>query len=134
MPPPGRKALKSWGGSPLRTAVALLVGRTERERGPGMSHPAKHPLRDRIEVDFVEADVEMAFNLVDMAEAEVGLGNSALASHAIESAEDVFSDIEQRLARMAAEARTSLATLAGELRREIDLAKPHHSRANRKAS
>jgi len=99
-----------------------------------MSHPAKHPLRDRIEVDFVEADVEMAFNLVDMAEAEAGLGNSALASHAIESAEDVFSDIEQRLARMAAETRMPLARLAGELRREIDLAKLHHSRANRKAS
>jgi len=99
-----------------------------------MSHPVGHPLRDRIAVDLVEADVEAAFSLVDLAEAAVGQGNSVFAADALERAEEVFGDIEGRLAGLGAGARTPLAELAAELRREIDLAKLHHSRAKRRAS
>ncbi len=99
----------------------------------GMSHPVGYPLRDRIGVHFVEADVEMAFNLVDMAETESELGNATLASQVIHSAEEVFSDIEQRLERLDEKARAPFTDLVGELRREIDLAKLH-ARTDRKAN
>jgi hypothetical protein len=96
-----------------------------------MSRPGMNPLRDRIATELVEADVEMAFNLVDMAEAESGAGDPALASHVIESAEQVLGDIEQRLARLEADARLPFTALVSELRREIDLARQHNSGTDR---
>lgn len=90
-----------------------------------MSHPVGYPLRDRIAVELMEADVEMAFSLVDMAEAESLRGNSVFALHAIESAEEVFGDLAQRLAHLEANAQIPFTALVDELRREIDLAKLH---------
>ena len=95
-----------------------------------MSHPVGRPLRDRMEVDFVEADVEIAFTLVDLAESESGEGNCERASHVIGSAEAVFGDLEQRLSRMAPEAQRPFAGLLEEVRREIELAKRHNSGIN----
>lgn len=92
-----------------------------------MSHPVGSLLRNRIEVGFVEADVEIGFNLVDLAETESGRGNASLASRVLQDAEDVFHDIEQRLQRVAPGDRGSFGPLVGELRREIDLAKLRNS-------
>jgi hypothetical protein len=92
-----------------------------------MSHPVGSVLRDRIEVGFVEADVEIGFTLVDLAEAECGCGNSSSASRVLKDAEDVFHDIEQRLQRLNIQERGCFHSLVSELRREIDLAKSHHS-------
>lgn len=88
-----------------------------------MSHPLGSPMRDRIEVAFVEADVEIGFNLVDMAQGEHGRGNSLIADRVLEDAEDVFHDIELRLDRLGGSERGHFAALVGELRREIDEAK-----------
>ena len=96
-----------------------------------MSHPVERPLRERMDVDFVEADVETAFTLVDMAESELGEGNAEPAAHAIGNAETVFADLEQRLSRLPPAAQRPFTRLVEEVRREIDLAKLHHSRANR---
>lgn len=91
-----------------------------------MSHSGQFSMRNRIEVEFVEADVEMGFNLVDMAEAECGRGNPVLASRVLEDAEDVFDDIQRRLQRLDAGNQGCFGPLVGELRREIDLAKSHN--------
>ena len=90
-----------------------------------MSHPMGAPLRDRMDVEFLEADVEIGFNLVDMAGRECMQGDLPLASRVLQDAEDVFRDLELRLVRAGARERESFAPLVQELRREIDLAKPH---------
>jgi hypothetical protein len=85
-----------------------------------MSHPVGFDKRDRIEVGFVEADVEIGFNLVDMAQAECERGNPLLATRVLEDAEDVFTDIQQRLDRLGPTETGHFGALVGELRREID--------------
>jgi hypothetical protein len=84
-------------------------------------------LRDRIQVGLVEADVEMGFTLVDMAETESARGNPALASRVLRDAEGVLHNIEQRLERLAVGEREPFAPLVQELRRQVDLAKLRNS-------
>ncbi len=81
---------------------------------------------DRLRVEFVEADLEIGFSLVDMAEGESICHHPEVALKALKVAEDVFIDIEQRLKALAAESR-HFEPLVGELRRAIDLAKSHAS-------
>ena len=89
-----------------------------------MSHPVGAALRHRIELEFVEADVEIGFSLVDMAERELGSGNPAFASRALHEAEEVFNDIRRRLECVGDREREPFGPLVEELRREIDSAKP----------
>ena len=96
----------------------------------GMSHPVGYPLRARIEVEFIEADIETAFALVDMAESESGRNNFALASEVVANAEEVCRDLDQRLARLPDKAKLPFDALVGEVRRELDLARLHSSRSN----
>jgi hypothetical protein len=91
-----------------------------------MSHSGQSSMRNRIEVEFVEADVEMGFNLVDMAEAECGRGNALLATRVIEDAEDIFADIQQRLQRLDTGNQNCFGPLVDELRRQIDVARSHN--------
>lgn len=70
----------------------------------------------------MEADVEIGFNLVDMAESD-----SSLATRALEDAEDVFEDIRCRLDRLGALERGHFTALVGELRRQIDVAREQNS-------
>ncbi len=88
-----------------------------------MPHFYRSPLRDRIRVELVEADVEIIFSLVDSAEAASLRGNAAFASRAIQDAEDVFRDIEQRLHALGRLQREPFRQLMDELRKEIDVAK-----------
>lgn len=88
-----------------------------------MSHPVGAPLRDRMDVEFVEADVEIGFNLVDMAAQELDSGNQTLASRLLEDAEGVFQDIGQRLEKTGAGSRASFGPLVAELRKSIDVAR-----------
>ncbi len=92
-----------------------------------MSHPVGYPLRARIEVQFIEAGIETAFALVDMAETESGRNNFALASQVVATAEEVFRDLDQRLAKLPENAKTPFDALVGEVRRELDLARLHSS-------
>ena len=88
-----------------------------------MPHPYR-PAAVRIPMELVEADFEIAFNLVDLAE-----GDRTLAARVLAEAETVFLDIETRLARMDARESQPFHPLAGELRREIDLARLHTGEA-----
>jgi len=97
-----------------------------------MSQPVPHragehraSLKDRIERELIEADIEMGFRLVDTAEAVVTDADVAFALHAADSAEEVCRDIEQRLSRLNESAREPFVPLLEELRREIESARPH---------
>lgn len=85
-----------------------------------MPPPYGARLPDRIRVEFVEADVEIIFSLLDSAEAALLRGDTAFASHALADAEGVFLDIEQRLFRLGVIESGPFDSLVAELRSEID--------------
>lgn len=82
-------------------------------------------MRDRMRMRFAEADFEIGFSLVDMAEAEAILGNSARAARILNDADQVFLDIQQILCKLAIPDRGPFEPLLGELDRAIGLAKLH---------
>jgi hypothetical protein len=58
----------------------------------------EHALRARIEAQSIEADIETAFALVDMAEGESERNNFALAAEVVANAEEVRRELD--LARL----------------------------------
>ena len=92
-----------------------------------MPHSFRGPLRERIRVELVEADLEAGFRLVDIVETEAGFGSRLRAVRALQDAEDVFSDIQQRLGHLEAPEKIPFEAIVGELRRAIDLARLHSS-------
>lgn len=95
-----------------------------------MSHPIGYPLRERIEVEFLEADVETGFTLVDMADEQAELGNSAMAARTLKSVDAVLNDIEQRMERLSRGQRSPFESLVEELRHQIERAKLHDMPTN----
>lgn len=89
--------------------------------GPGC------PLRDRIEVEFVVADVEIGFNLVDLAEHESKSGDLSILARVLHNVDDVLHDIDRRLSRLGEADKASFEPLVAELRREVQLAKARTS-------
>jgi hypothetical protein len=81
----------------------------------------------RLRIEFVEADFEIGFNLVDIAEGESIQAHHAQAGRALADAEDVFAAIQQRLKVLDATDSCHFEPLVGELRRAIDLAKLHNA-------
>ena len=81
--------------------------------------------QERLRVEFVEADFEIGFSLVDMVEGESLSDHPAEAQKALKVAEEVFVDIEHRLDALAPTESSHFLPLVGELRRAIDLAKSH---------
>jgi hypothetical protein len=74
-------------------------------------------------VQFAEADIEIGFSLVDMAEGEAIRGNYARASWILKDADRVFLDIQQTLRRWTVSDRAPFGPLLKELDRAIGLAK-----------
>ena len=94
-----------------------------------MSHPVGAPLPDRVGVEFVEANVEIGFHLVDLAENEGKMGNLPVAFRILVDADAVYHDIELRLERSGPRERESFGPLVAELRREIDCVKIRYHRS-----
>lgn len=90
-----------------------------------MPHHPKAPLRDRIRLKFAEADIEIGFSLVDIAEAESIYGNYARAARILRDADDIILDIQKILCRLQTPDRSPFEPLLGELNRAISLAKLH---------
>lgn len=96
-----------------------------------MLHPGGTKTSARITVELIEADFEIGFSLVDLAQADSNAGDLSGARRVLRDAEDVFRDIEQRLLRLDAGQSQTFASLKSELRREIDEATARmHSLAN----
>ena len=88
-----------------------------------MPPPYGARLPNRIRVELVEADVEIIFSLLDSAEDAFTRNDSGFAVHALDHAENVFRDIEQRLLRLGGTESGPFVMLVSELRKEIDLAR-----------
>jgi hypothetical protein len=73
----------------------------------------------RVSVELVEADIEIGFCLVDLAES-----CPADATRLVANAEEVYEDLLARLTRLEPLERSNFQPLVTELRRAIDLALP----------
>jgi hypothetical protein len=71
----------------------------------------------RVRVELVEADFEIGFSLVDLADSR-----PSEASRLLANAEEVYADIQARLTGLPSSEGDSFKPLATELRRAIDLA------------
>ena len=87
-----------------------------------MPDAQNHRASDRIRVDLIEADVDMAFSLVDDAREEYHEGNVEFAQAALDDANKVVRDIEDRLAKLDAGQRAPFGPLLEELRKSIGAA------------
>ncbi|MEO8659194.1 MAG: hypothetical protein ABI693_12035 [Bryobacteraceae bacterium] len=90
-----------------------------------MPQPNPRRVSDRILTELIEADIEIAFRLVDMAEDYVHDGDMANAVRAIHDADEVLLDIRRRLDEMGSEKGWPFDILLEEVRRAIALAKSH---------
>ncbi|HXJ42303.1 MAG TPA: hypothetical protein VNH18_23690 [Bryobacteraceae bacterium] len=90
-----------------------------------MSRPNLRRMSDRILTEMIEADFEIAFTLVDMAEEQLLGGDAAYTSQALHGADQVLLDIRGRLDAMGREKGQPFDPLLTELNRAIGLAKSH---------
>ena len=88
-----------------------------------MSGAHRIRVAERITRELIEADFEIAFNLIDLSQAELERGDRPSASRALQDAEDVFLDIERRLALIGDLESRPFTPLVGELKRQQALAK-----------
>ena len=65
-----------------------------------MSHPMRRDVAAKIAVQFIEADVEAGFALVDEARAYRASGQPQFSSRVRQDAEEMIADIERRLQRL----------------------------------
>jgi len=80
---------------------------------------------ERIHTEMIEADIEIAFSLVDMAEECLRERDVISAGHVLRDADDVLLDIRRRVAALGSEKRWPFDPLLGEVNRAIALAKSH---------
>ena len=93
--------------------------------GSLMSQPNPRRVSDRILTELIEADIEIAFRLVDMTEDYVRDGDLASAVLALHHADEVQLDIQRRLHEMGSKEGWPFDTLLEEVRRAIALARSH---------
>ena len=84
-----------------------------------MREQQNHRASERIHVELIEADVDMAFGLVDHAREEFHEGNVEFARAALDDAERVLIDREEHLGRIDAERSAPFGALADELRKAL---------------
>ena len=84
-----------------------------------MHEEPNHRASDRVRVELIEADVDMAFGLVDDAREQFQAGNVEFARAALDDAERVLSDIKERLGKIDAANSAPFGSLVDELRKAI---------------
>jgi hypothetical protein len=84
-----------------------------------MPNQPNHRASDRIRIELIEADVDIAFGLVDDALEEFRGGNAAFAHRALSEAERVLVDIDTRLHNLEPESAAPFGPLVDELRKAI---------------
>ena len=80
---------------------------------------------ERVVTGLIEADVEIAFSLVDLAEECLGEHDLECAGRVLHDADEVLLDIERRLDVIGREKSWPFDPLLGEVRRAIALARSH---------
>jgi len=81
-----------------------------------------HRLQEKVRLDLIEADVDMAFALVDDAREEFYEGDRLFAERALKDAKRVLHDIDIRLRLLEPERMLPFTPLIDELRKFINLA------------
>ena len=84
-----------------------------------MSSEHQYRASERIQVELIEADVDIGFGLVDSALGELRAGNLTFARRALQDAEKVLLDIDERLRQIDEERRGPFGPLVDELRKSI---------------
>jgi hypothetical protein len=79
----------------------------------------RRKVSDQVLVQLIEADVESGFGLVDEAKVHWIQGNGEFSARALQEAEAVVVDIEQRLAQIGDSAAGAFLPLVEELREQI---------------
>jgi hypothetical protein len=102
-----------------RTAKCDTVSGALLTKFGHMNDAHNHRAADRVRVELIEADVDMAFGLVDDALEEFRDGNVDFARSALGDAEKALSDIAERLGQIDAERRAPFGPLVDELRKAI---------------
>jgi hypothetical protein len=87
-----------------------------------MSGTHRTPVAERITRELIEADFEIAFNLIDLSQVELDRADRPSASRVLHDAEDIFRDIERRLALIGEVKSQPFHSLVGELKRQLALA------------
>jgi hypothetical protein len=84
-----------------------------------MPQPMRRKVSEQVLVQLIEAEVESGFGLVDEAKAYRAQGNSEFSSRALQEAEAVVADIEERLAKLGDSDAAAFLPLVVELREQI---------------
>jgi len=84
-----------------------------------MANQPNHRAADRVRVELIEADVDIAFGLIDDALDEFRGGYIEFARRALENAENVLTDIDERLSQLEVDQRAPFGPLVTELRKSI---------------
>ena len=88
-----------------------------------MASNQNSPVSSRIRRELIEADVEQAFGLVDLAEEAALRGDSQTAFRILADAERVYLNIEERLSQLDARDTGPFLPLVAELRNSMDKAR-----------
>jgi hypothetical protein len=80
------------------------------------------PAAELVTRELIEADFEIAFNLIDLSQVELKCEDRPAATRVLEDAEDIFRDIERRLRLIGDVKSRPFHSLVGELKRQLDLA------------
>jgi hypothetical protein len=83
----------------------------------------RRKVSEQVMVQLIEAGVESGFGLVDEAKASRAQGNPEFSSRALQEAEAIVADIEQRLAQIGGSEAAPFLPLVAELREQIVAAK-----------
>ena len=81
--------------------------------------PARRNVSEQVLIQLIEADVESGFGLVDEAKAHRIGGNGQFSTRALQAAEAIVADIEQRLAQLGSPGAEPFRPLVAELREQI---------------
>jgi hypothetical protein len=84
-----------------------------------LAHPTGRKIADRVRVQFIEADVEIGFALVDDVGRYRASGQPEFSSRALHDAEEILADIERRLERLGESESVPFHPLVAELRNQI---------------
>ena len=84
-----------------------------------MAYSAKRKLAEKIQIQFIEADMDIGFGLVDEAKALRASGQLESCLRVLNDAEEIVADIERRLEQLGATESEAFYPLLFELRNEI---------------
>jgi len=107
-------------GLACSTRLHAIKYQAQRQVVGIMPDAQNHRSSERVRLDLIEADVDMAFGLVDDARDEFREGNQIYAQRALEDARRALADIETRLRELGSDRSSPFGPPVEELRKFIN--------------